>query len=553
MRRAECGYRQENVRFLLECDFSKQYCNYYKKRLEKSRPYLEANCRSKWDPSIPIHTLAQIASFAHEQDDFSSEDDSSDLCIVIGTIVKRMKLQPDVLHELAQGEFNIKVERYLGHYLSLDDKIILEDHEESISLTGKIDASKLVTGVTVALLGQPIDDCSKFLVRDICYAEPNRMLLYEEHTLTQSVCFEQNLEKQDVRPLYLLVLSGLEFHQDMDKIKNTTQALQNIIDFIWAGGKYTDDERCSRVARLLVVGDNLLGERLTMPDASSSQAEQDIDPTKKLKLSRQVKPYTNSVKAIQHLDEFFAQLSKTIYVDIMPGYSDPTSHLMPQQPFHPCMFPKSCKYSTFNSVTNPHRAIYNGDIDILATSGQNVQIIEKFSGISDPIEIMKCHLMWGNMAPSAPDNLYSVPYEDDDPMVIDFIPEIYIAGCQDYYRRSRYTYNACKPSNEFSKINSNRVANLNSTPNQSSASSTISPFHQPINSRMSSAELPTTSTPIPPDESSTSNLGDLSATDNGNAGQKTSTVLITVPKFSETLTGVLINLKTLKSELISFK
>lgn len=34
----------------------------------------------------------------------------------------------------------------------------------------------------------------------------------------------------------------------------------------------------------------------------------------------------------------FSQTS--IDVDIMPGEFDPTNHMMPQQPLHPCLLPK---------------------------------------------------------------------------------------------------------------------------------------------------------------------------------------------------------------------
>lgn len=553
MRRAECGYKPENVRFLLECDFSKQYSNYYRTRLQNSKTYLEANARSKWDPSIPIYSLVQLASAASQQDDFAETDSNSELCIIIGTIFKRNKIQSDILEDLTHGGFNIKCERYIGSYVSQDDKIILEDSDESISLIGKIDAGKLVTGVTVALLGQAIDDCGKFLVRDMCFAEPNRMLLYEPETLTQSVRFERSLDESDTRPLYLMVLSGLEFHHDMEKSATTTQALQNIIDFIWGGGKYSEDERCPRVVRILVVGNNLSEDRLTF--TSPSQAV-DIDPTLKLKRSRQVKPYTSSIMATHHLDDFFAELSKTINVDVMPGPSDPASHLMPQQPFHPCIFPKSCIYPTFNCVTNPHRATYNGHVDILATSGQTIDIVDKFSDISDPISIMKTQLMWGNMAPSAPDNLYSAPCEDDDPMVIDYIPEIYIAGCQDYYRRSRYRYDSCKPSNEFANLSAATSSNPNETTLQSNESSSLASQRLMMQKSFSSGSIKDTSqvsrSALDNSNSDLSSLFDNNRGGIDTAAQKTSTILITVPKFSETYSCVLINLKTLKSDLVSF-
>ena len=251
----------------------------------------------------------------------------------------------------------------------------------------------------------------------------------------------------NTQSVYLVVLSGLGFHHEMTKNKVLTQALQDFIDFVWGGSRFCDDERSRQVARILILGNSLHEDRLARDN------EDDVDDSSendnialRMKQSRQVKQYSRTISAVKHMDDFFAQLSKTINVDVMPGPSDPSSHLLPQQPFHPCMFPKSCMYSTFNCVTNPHHAIYNDTVELLATAGQNVDIIRKFSDLQDPIDIMKHHLKWGNSAPSAPDNLYSVPYEDEDPYVIDFIPDIYIAGCQDSYSSDYHCHTSSKSS-----------------------------------------------------------------------------------------------------------
>lgn len=585
LKRTQCNYRSENTRFLLECDFSKQYSHYYRKRLEKTRPFLEVNCRSKWGLNLPLYGLAELANNCQENDvatafspPFSPENNpangsfefpkrmrrlsagsitetppqtstqkpeatenlpqtepiqspidgmktpsKSSECIIIGTIFKRMKLQPDVVEELSRGDFHVKCERYLGHYTSQDDRLVLEDADESISLVGNINPKQFVTGIVVALRGSPISDCSQFMVDDVCYAEPNRTILYDDDEISQDTNRVELLPELNAKPIYLLVISGLGFHQDMSKRNALTKALQNLIDFIWGGAKFADDERSSQVARILVIGNNLLEDRLLPPEEPPGSDRDDLGL--KMKQSRQVKPYVASIQAIRHMDDFFAQLSKTIDVDIMPGPSDPSSHLLPQQPFHPCMLPKSSLYATFNCTTNPHRAIYDDNVEILATSGQNIDIISKFSAISDPIEIMKHHLIWGNSAPSAPDNLYSVPYEDDDPHVIDFIPEIYIAGNQDSYRREFYNYSST------------------STPSCSQQSD-------------GRQDLPTTSAGKNNacDENGLSSSSRAIQDEPNQRGVKKSrTLLLTVPKFCETFSCVLINLVNLDTSLLPFK
>lgn len=670
LKRVQCNYQTENARFLLECDFSKQYNNYYRKRLEKTRPYLEYNARSKWDPTIPIYDLAEVATFSlaeslddsdlgaspprmtpprsqtgerfeelgtpsgggyhkfpkrmrrmssnsgtiypqtstqsepqNEKSDLSdilaspieatsnipetprvrkATNSSSAQCIVIGTLFKRMKLQPDVVEELSKGDFHVKCERYLGHYTSQDDTLVLEDTEESISLIGNFSPKNFVTGICVALLGYSIDDGSQFLVRDICYAEPNRQILYDDSQLLQMCKPGAPISStHDGRPIYLMVVSGLGFHHEMEKKSALTHALQDMIDFVWGGGKFSADERSHRVARILVIGDSLHEDRLAL--GVDDDDEMGIDPddiVTKMKRSRQVKQYTRSICAVKHMDDFFAQLSKTINVDVMPGPSDPSSHLLPQQPFHPCMFPKSCMFSTFNCTTNPHHAIYNDDIELLATSGQNVDIIKRFSGLQDPIEIMKNHLKWGNSAPSAPDNLYSVPYEDEDPYVIDFIPDIYIASCQGSYQTDYYYYTSNQPSqpvsSQHTSFQSTRTEStvMNVTPESVRARTTrtsgkhtpSSPFNESVLFELVNTPTPTLAgEPSPIISVSRPNSQPSSYVPNQLALQrdaslslpvipkKSRTLLMTVPKFHESFSCVLINLENLESQEISFK
>jgi len=492
-----------------------------------------------------------------------------------------MKLQPDVIEELSRGDFHVKCERYLGHYTSPNDTLVLEDTDESISLVGNIDPKEFVTGICVALLGYSIHDGSQFLVRDICYAEPNRQLLYENSQLN---LVERPKMNDDGKPLYLMVVSGLGFHHEMDKRSSLTQALQDMIDFIWGGGKFSEDELSHRVSRILVVGDNLHSDRLASEAEESD--ESDLDIGAKMKKSRQVKEYSRSVQAVKHMDDFFAQLSKTINVDVMPGPSDPTSHLMPQQPFHPCMFEKSCMFSTFNCTTNPYHAIYNDNVEILATAGQNVDIIRNFSGLEDPIEIMKHHLKWGNCAPSAPDNLYSVPYEDEDPYLIDFIPDIYIAGCQKSHRVDHYYYASSEESEslpsslsfesskdestminvtpesiktrrlrtggsrEFGKPNAGRQ--LAPTTSGSTPKLAGKPRQENISTKDRKLDYNTPSS-RPQHETSRSESDRQGASFQSSAPRKSRTLLVTIPNFYETFSCVLINLNDLECELLSFK
>lgn len=81
------------------------------------------------------------------------------------------------------------------------------------------------------------------------------------------------------------------------------------------------------------------------------------------------KVFQDMKKSFNKLDEFFAQLSKSINVDLMPGANDPTDDTLPQQPLNRTYFPKAYACGTFNSRTNPYNCKI-GDISILGTSGK---------------------------------------------------------------------------------------------------------------------------------------------------------------------------------------
>ncbi|KAJ8130079.1 hypothetical protein O1611_g3550 [Lasiodiplodia mahajangana] len=102
------------------------------------------------------------------------------------------------------------------------------------------------------------------------------------------------------------------------------------------------------------------------------------------------------------------------------------------------MFPQSRAYAAvpgaaesgwLDSVTNP----WEGEIDgwrVLGTGGQNVDDIFKYVGSNDRLGMMEAMCRWRCCAPTAPDTLWSYPFQDDDPFVMHACPHLYFVGCQ---------------------------------------------------------------------------------------------------------------------------
>lgn len=80
----------------------------------------------------------------------------------------------------------------------------------------------------------------------------------------------------------------------------------------------------------------------------------------------------------KQLDLWVAQLLSSCFVDILPGATDPANIAIPQQPFHPCLFPHSARFSSFERVTNPYRFQLD-EATVMGHSGQPVNDIARLT------------------------------------------------------------------------------------------------------------------------------------------------------------------------------
>lgn len=118
-------------------------------------------------------------------------------------------------------------------------------------------------------------------------------------------------------------------------------------------------------------------------------------------------------------------------VTILPGESDPTGTLLPQQPLPRAMFGTVKGYDNFECVTNP-MWMSAGSTSILAHAGQPLSDMFKYlpSPPATRIGIAASTLHWRHMAPTAPDTLWCYPYFTMDPFILSSTPDVYIVGNQ---------------------------------------------------------------------------------------------------------------------------
>ncbi|KAM9392647.1 DNA polymerase delta subunit 2 isoform 1-T2 [Pholidichthys leucotaenia] len=363
-----------------ERSFSRQYAHIYAARLMQMRPVLSERAQQTWGSDVLIRKLCDLQT--------------GEQCCVVGTLFKRMELQPSILKEISE-EYNLLPQPARAKYIHEDDELILEDELQRIKLEGKIDKDKCVTGSIIAVYGAERTD-GKFTVEDFCTA---------------------NLPLQTPRAAldsdrFVLLASGLGLgssHAD------SMLGLQLLVDMVTGQlGGSGEQSGAATISRVLLAG-NLLSQRTQDKDAS----------TKAKYLTK--KTQAGSVDAIRLLDELLLQLVASVPVDVMPGQYDPTNYTLPQQPLHRCMFPLSSVYPTLQLASNPYQANIDG-VKFLGTSGQNVSDIQKYSSMDSHLEILEETLRLRHLAPTAPDTLGCYPFYQRDPFILEECPHVYFSG-----------------------------------------------------------------------------------------------------------------------------
>ncbi|XP_069034130.1 DNA polymerase delta subunit 2 [Embiotoca jacksoni] len=360
--------------------FNRQYAHIYAARLMQMRPLLSERAQQKWGPDVLIRKLCDL--------------ETGEQCCIVGTLFKRMDLQPSILKEISE-EHNLLPQPARTKYISESDELILEDELQRIKLEGKIDKDKCVTGSVVAIYGVERND-GKFTVEDFCTAD---------------------LPLQKARPAlgsdrFVLLASGLGLgssHAD------SMLGLQLLVDMVTGQlGDLGEQSGAATISRVLLAG-NLL-----------SQSTQDKDASTKAKYLTK-KTQAGSVDAMRLLDELLLQLVASVAVDVIPGRYDPTNYTLPQQPLHRCMFPLSSAYPTLHLASNPYQANIDG-VRFLGTSGQNVSDIQRYSSMDSHLEILEETLRLRHLAPTAPDTLGCYPFYQKDPFILEECPHVYFSG-----------------------------------------------------------------------------------------------------------------------------
>ncbi|KXN69961.1 hypothetical protein CONCODRAFT_90607 [Conidiobolus coronatus NRRL 28638] len=371
-------FNENYYKYINPDDFENQFLKLYNYRLEILKPICSELAKEKW--SKKYENIASPDNVMGAQDDIN---------YIVGTIYCKSALKPSIIDQVQENLYVVNPPK-VDHYYCDSEEYSLEDDSGRIQLTCS-DWNKfppLITGVVAAILGRKIPDGS-FDVEDIQFPE-----------------FPDQSPLNEVKPgqeKYIAIMSNLQLspHKPIDP------ALEILFDYI--SGYATIDSDTTPF------DSNIVGLFLS----GNVFAYEDLEEAKK-----------NYKKGeLDHVDQLLANLSCHIPVYTMPGLEDPTSLTFPQDPLHRVLFPKASENPNFNSLTNPALAALD-QTKILATSGQNIDDLIKYSPRLEALDWLEATLNYRHLGPNAPDTLFTLPFENQDPLIIEDCPHIYFASNQ---------------------------------------------------------------------------------------------------------------------------
>ncbi|CAH0486095.1 unnamed protein product [Peronospora farinosa] len=407
IQRQSVAYIPTYQRFVLQQkSYGQQFSHIYVSRLQQLRDVVTIQVQEQTSGQVSV--LSKVIDLKADNHE----------CVVIGTLLKILVNKPDLFDALISEEGVTPIEQVVQPLATKDDELVLEDESGRVQLVGEINVATFVTGVVLAVRGR--------VPRDGTGGQ-----FYVDQVYVPSIPPQYSLPERQ-KSEYVALVSGLGLGRNTDH-----QPLRNHVLVDYLAGRLGDEELVTKIVRTVVVGNVLQAKEqgiVHVPTIKRKSVEQ---------LALEGKPLRNA-------DELMSILAAAMCVDLMPGASDPSNYTLPQQSFHPCLFPRSSYFKSFRCVTNPYEAQVGG-VQFFGDAGQPLQsILQCTLPISDEDEdgndtmimdkedreqeraldcLQRC-IEWRHAAPTAPDILACFPMANEDPFIFETCPHVYFSGNQ---------------------------------------------------------------------------------------------------------------------------
>ncbi|KAL1530659.1 hypothetical protein AB1Y20_001559 [Prymnesium parvum] len=372
---------------------TKQFADMYFTRLGELRPSVERAVQRTWG----AESLKQCVKTLDAEPDVP--------VLVIGTVYKEMKRKPNILEEVTRDVLDVRPADDGHHkYCGDDDVLFLEDESGRLVLIGEALATvRVVTGVVIAVRGK-VKPSGELQVSDLCFA---------------GIAPQPPLSAAATSDCYVALVSGLHVGDPSKDMLPLQMLLEHLTGQL---GCAEDHQQQANIVRLIIAGNATSNPVDSSAETGSLVA---LDVMKKLATAEQQKLSRN----VYSLDRYLTSLTSSMPVDLMPGETDPSNFLLPQQPFHHCMLPQSSELETLNLCTNPY-ACNVGGVDFLGSSGQPLDDMMRYLPSEDRLQALVDSLHFQHIAPTAPDTLGCYPFTSSDPFIMKECPHVYFAGNQ---------------------------------------------------------------------------------------------------------------------------
>ncbi|CAA7269343.1 unnamed protein product [Cyclocybe aegerita] len=427
---------EQTPSFIIESSnksYKHQYSNIYYVRLSLLRNVVENNAHKKWrnisgNPVLVPRVL---------------EVEKGQLCYVVGTVYMDMPLKPNVMEDIARDQ-SIPPPPPQTKMFSEDDNVMLEDESGRIRLVGeRIKEARLVTGVIMSALGMETPN-GDFEVVDYCFAglAPQASDTESNEEDKMDVDAEQGSSSSQLPDEWIGAVSGL----DIGSLSPSDAQIQMLVEYLTGEeGNIDDQVAASQISRLIIAGNSLA--------AIEPQVVEAVLTAEDRKARRAGLETTSfSPHPILNLSSTLYDIASVMPIHLLPGDSDPSGIIMPQQPFPRAMFGDAARYPTFACETNPTYLSIASDPEssssnsprppakrtLLINSGQPLNDMFKYlpTPPNTRLSIVESSLRWRHMSPTAPDTLWCHPYREEDPFLIPETPHIYIVGGQKKFATS---------------------------------------------------------------------------------------------------------------------
>eukprot|EP00815_Leptocylindrus_aporus_P000957 CAMPEP_0116062952 /NCGR_PEP_ID=MMETSP0322-20121206/8096_1 /TAXON_ID=163516 /ORGANISM="Leptocylindrus danicus var. apora, Strain B651" /LENGTH=521 /DNA_ID=CAMNT_0003548419 /DNA_START=29 /DNA_END=1594 /DNA_ORIENTATION=+ len=311
-------------------DDTHPYCDVYSKRLAHLRPHI---------PLPSSHSHEHITSKAR-----ILELEESVPSYVIGTVILSSEVDGDVFDNL-----------------NMAANVYLEDDSGRVALEFSSASGSplyLITGMVCGIVGTVQERTGVMVVEEVYLAGEQVCEVLEEDVMEEEV-----EEEEDV---YVLLVSGLECGSGNGDVSASFRR-DLLVDYI-TGQLFADGYRkAGRIARVVVAGGSCVKFESIAKDhraaaaaaanGSKSLSAAQKDSWKKKKVASIELRKQTLLYPIKELDESFLApiLAGGVPVDLLPGKYDPTNVNPPQQPLHASLLPHASTFgSLLNRVSNPY-------------------------------------------------------------------------------------------------------------------------------------------------------------------------------------------------------